>query len=259
MRSSPRSVILGVAASLTLTLLGCGSASAPTSSPGAIAQAPSSSVVISASPSAASKPSTVAAASRSAVATPASASAKPTASAAPSASANTRLQDRLLSLNDVPAGFTTEPVQPVSAQEAASKAQDPAARLKEFQDEGRGDSVAQGFTKSGAALKDLVSGPLAILNQVIQYRDSAGAQRGLEFDSSIDKGAGGQQISVGQIGDHAAGFQFSITASGQQGIKFQIDIQRGAYLSIVQVSGLQGGVSPDDAVKLAQTADKKLG
>ena len=130
--------------------------------------------------------------------------------------------------------------------------------MREYQKQGRGASVLAKFQRQ-LSLKDMLSGPVAIMSQVIEYRDAAGAQQGIEFIVRAEEGEGGQVISSAKLGDRVVALQTFAKKGGIDAAKFTFAVQRQNYVILVEAAGLRGGTSADDAYRLAEAAARKLG
>ena len=99
---------------------------------------------------------------------------------------------------------------------------------------------------------------IEISSQVIEYRDATGAKRGMTLVVDNLKSQGAKPLSAGKLGDQSAAFQYNYMSDDLELVLFSVVIQRRNLVSIVDVMGLSGGTSADDAYKLAQTAAGRL-
>lgn len=179
---------------------------------------------------------------------------------APTVSAGAkRLEKYTLALNDLPTGFALADEREVTAESLARTAPDPAAAQKEYQQQGRLYSAMLVFQKQ-ASLSTMLSGPVGVSSQVIEYRDPNGAKRGFEqLADSLAKQEGAKAISITKLGDQTIAFQINYKSDNFDMVGFTVAVQRGNMITIISIWGVAGGTSAEDAYKLAEIAAKRLG
>ena len=191
----------------------------------------------------------------SASATPKSPTAVPTPVPTLSAGAK-QLTKYTLRLDDLPTGFLLKQEEEITPEQAAQNDPDPAASLEEYRQQGRLFSAMVTYRKQ-ASLTSMLMGPIEVSSQVIEYRDATGAKRGMTLVVDNLKSHGVKPLSAGKLGDQSAAFQYNYKDDLEL-VLFSVVIQRRNLVSIVNVMGLSGGTSADDAYKLAQTAAGRL-
>ena len=161
----------------------------------------------------------------------------------------------VLTLQDMPTGFKVDTSHYYDAA-AASKSTDVSqAQLKKW---GYVTGYETDFSRD-VSLSHLLTGAIDIASSASVYRSETGAEESLALSVDACHKAPAQELSVGaKIGDEA-----HLCSSAQRSGSYTFQVyavmwRHGRLKGAVIVAGIKGGVSPTQAVKLAQLASKRL-
>jgi hypothetical protein len=125
-------------------------------------------------------------------------------------------------------GFALDETREITNTESAATYRDPAAALAAFQEQGRESSW---YVRYHSRTR-----PIDVSEQVIRYREPAGADAGLDYAVAEERAryAYGELVAE-PLGDRAVGMATSITSDGVTYIKEYFAIRKGRTIAIVQI------------------------
>jgi hypothetical protein len=159
----------------------------------------------------------------------------------------------VLRLTDMPAGFTQTAVHaPTNPQ--ADKGDH--LRPGTVERHGRIAGYEVDYQRSGFI------GLLDLSCTVVSFRATSGAAWQLQYSlNRAKKGLNGAPfvpMSVGQIGNKAAGYQWTGKAKGIRFTTFIVVFRRGTYSVAILGAGLANAVSPDSVLNLSHIVDGRI-
>jgi len=160
-----------------------------------------------------------------------------------------------LRLQDLPAGFK---VKSASVKSAAAAVNEGGVSLAELRSWGYVTGYFAVFGRD-VGLSDALNGAIAIESTASVYRTKRGAEKSLASSAAACNKPPAQELSVGaKIGDEVHLCSVVKRSGGYTFQSYVVLWRRGDLKASVLVTGIEGGVSPDQALSLARVQDKRM-
>ncbi len=172
--------------------------------------------------------------------------------AAPAQAANPNLAALNLTMKDIPTGFTAAAAWTKNDGQFASSTDRTAAQL---------EKAGRLLTNDSSFQRTAASGVFLIGSEISYYKSASSALADYHLDASHAVPPTGytlQKVSVSKVGQIHVEYILNGVSNGIPITAESLIFQRGKYLAIIQISGLQGTYDPGDAYILARTVDSRL-
>lgn len=160
-----------------------------------------------------------------------------------------------LRLPDLPAGFK---VKSASVKSAAAAVKEGGVSLAELKSWGYVTGYFAVFDRD-VGLSDALTGAIAIESTASVYRTKPGVKKSLASSAAACSKPPARELPVGaRIGDEAHLCSVVKKSGGYTFQSYVVLWRRGDLKASVLITGIKGGVSPDQAVSLARVQDKRM-